>query len=187
MRPFKGIYKKHMEAGTKPPLHFHRYQQERFDVIDGDMTVEVDGVKHRYTKNDPVVWVPPYAHHVIYGTPGVVQEEINVIVSSVDMRKGDGLTNNQLDRLFFENWYGYQEDVFRAGGNKFDTIQVLSVSMLNLLLNHPPLTIRPAFRCWGHLRDPSMVGALSTYRCDRTGHRCWPVDWRTLGLSAFLS
>ena len=129
IRPFKGIYKKHQEANTKPPLHFHRYQYEYLEVIGkGDITVEVEGVEHRYTKNDPVALIPPYAHHVIYGTPGVVQEEIEFIVSSVDTRKGDGLTNRQLDRLFFENWYGYQEDVFRAGGNKFDQIQVLSVS-----------------------------------------------------------
>ena len=134
MRPFKGIYKKHQEKNTKPPVHFHRYQSECFDVIGaGDFTVELNDVKYRLTKDTPPAFIPPRTNHVVYGTPGVEQEEVVLTCSSVDVRQGNALANHQLDRLFFENWYGYQEDVFATDG-KFDIIQILSVSVRCLTL-----------------------------------------------------
>ncbi|KAF3389715.1 Yanuthone D synthesis protein E [Talaromyces pinophilus] len=130
MRPVKGIYKKHMEAGTKPPIHFHRHQYESFEVVGaGDLTCEIDGVQHRVRKGDPAVWIQPYANHVVYGTPGVEQPEIEMIVRSRDNRlmgrKNKEPSEFLLDKMFFENWYGYQEEVYQ-GKNKFDIIQILS-------------------------------------------------------------
>ena len=129
MRPSKGIYKKHHAAGTKPPVHFHRYQHEYFEVVgDGDFTVEIEGEHRRLTKEDPPALILPYVNHVVYPTPGVSLDDVEFTVSSVDVRKEGGSSNHQLDRLYFENWYGYQEDVFRTPGAKFDIIQTLSVS-----------------------------------------------------------
>lgn len=48
----------------------------------GDLTCEIDGVQHRVRKGDPQVWIQSYAKHVIYGTPGVEQPEIELIVQS---------------------------------------------------------------------------------------------------------
>lgn len=143
MRPSKGIYKKHLENGTKPPVHFHRHQYESFEVIGaGDFTVEIDGVQHRIRKGDPPAVVPPYRHHVVYGTPGVEQAEVDFILSSKDDRNKDDKKKDAdalrqqylLDRMFFENWYGYQEEVFQ-GKTKFDFIQILSVSCKSTPLN----------------------------------------------------
>ena len=60
----------------------------------------------------------------MYGTPGKELEEVEYEIS------GDGEEGGELamDLGFFENWYGYQEDVFQRG-QKLDVIQVLSVCM----------------------------------------------------------
>jgi hypothetical protein len=129
MRPGQGIYKEHMKAGTKPPVHFHRYQYESFQVIGtGDFTAEIDGKERRIKKGDPAVTIPPLAHHVVYGTPGFDDQEIEFTFSSRDKRGNgqDVMKQYLLDRMFFENWYGYQEEVFQ-GKAKFDFIQILSV------------------------------------------------------------
>lgn len=52
----------------------------------GDLTCEIDGVQHRVRKGDPEVWIQSYAKHDIYGTPGVEQPEIELIVQSRDDR-----------------------------------------------------------------------------------------------------
>jgi hypothetical protein len=63
-----------MEAGTKPPIHFHRHQYESFEVVGaGDLTCETDGVQHRVRKGDPAVWIQPYCR---YGSTGNGQDSI---------------------------------------------------------------------------------------------------------------
>lgn len=52
--------------------------------------------------------------------------EVEFVVSASDpAAEEQGAT--VMDQPFFENWYGYQEDVFQRG-EKLDFIQVLSVS-----------------------------------------------------------
>lgn len=55
--------------------------------------------------------------------------EVEFVVSASDSREEDGVI---LDQAFFENWYGYQEDVFQRG-EKIDLIQVLAVRVPHLI------------------------------------------------------
>jgi mannose-6-phosphate isomerase-like protein (cupin superfamily) len=123
MRPSRGIYAKLIENGNKPPTHFHPYQWEFFRVLKGNLTIDLNGVPKHVSREDGEVAVPPYTHHVIYGTPGTEMNEVEFVVSASDAKEEDGVI---LDQAFFENWYGYQEDIFQRGA-KVDIIQVLSV------------------------------------------------------------
>lgn len=129
MRPKQGIYKKLTESGKKPPTHFHPYQWEFFRVLKGSLTVDLNGVPKHLTPADGEMVVPRYTHHVIYGTPGAEMDEVEFVFSATDAPG----TYAVLDQAFFENWYGYQEDVFQRG-EKLDMIQVLAVGM-RLLAN----------------------------------------------------
>ncbi len=113
-----------METGQKPPTHFHTGQWEFFRVIKGNLTIELNGVPKHLTSDDCEVAVRPYTHHVIYGTPGYEMDEIEFKVSASDGEECDDVV---LDQAFFENWYGYQEDIFQRG-EKLDLIQLLSVN-----------------------------------------------------------
>ena len=93
----------------------------------GDFTLDVDGKQYRVTRDDPVMVISPWQHHCVYGTSGIIQEEVEFVAHSEDTRGGRGSGQAQLDRMFFENWYGYQEDVFQSR-SKFDILQVLAVS-----------------------------------------------------------
>lgn len=129
MHPSRGIYLKLIEGGKKPPTHFHPYQWEFFRVIKGNLTIDLNGVPKHITKEDGEIAVRPYIHHVVYGTPGTEMNEVEFVVSASDAREEDGVV---LDQAFFENWYGYQEDIFQRG-EKIDLIQVLAVSVPRLV------------------------------------------------------
>lgn len=124
MYPKRGIYKKLTESGKRPPTHFHPYQWEFFRVLKGSLTVDLNGVPKHLTPGDREMVVRPYVHHVIYPTPGTETDEVEFVFSASDAPD----TQAVLDQAFFENWYGYQEDVLQRG-EKVDVIQVLAVRM----------------------------------------------------------
>lgn len=123
MRPKLGIYAQLIAGGKKPPTHFHPYQWEFFRVLRGNLTIDLNGVPKHLTKEDGEIAVRPYTHHVVYGTPGTEMDEVEFVVSASDAEQDSEST---LDQAFFENWYGYQEDVFQRG-EKLDLIQVLAM------------------------------------------------------------
>ena len=122
MRPHLGIYKQLTETGQKPPTHFHTSQWESFRVLKGALTIEFNGVPRHCTPEDQEVLIRPGTHHVMYGTPGKELDEVEFEIAGGDGDEGA----LAMDLGFFENWYGYQEDVFQRG-QKLDVIQVLSV------------------------------------------------------------
>lgn len=48
-----------------PPVHYHPETEERFDVREGTLVVEVNGVEYRVGANEEIV-VPPQTAHVSY-------------------------------------------------------------------------------------------------------------------------
>ncbi|EKG10434.1 Cupin RmlC-type [Macrophomina phaseolina MS6] len=122
MRPWLGIYAKLVAGGKKPPTHFHVHQTEFFRVLKGNLSVDINGRRVDLSPADGEYTVPPFTHHVIYGTPGTEHNEVEFEVSAEEKRDGA----YAMDQPFFENWYGYQEDVFQRGV-KLDFIQVLAV------------------------------------------------------------
>ncbi len=75
-----------------------------------------------FTEKDGEYALPPGPHHCIYGTPG---QEGEVCEFWLGASRSGGVF--ELDQAFFENWYGYQEDVMLRGV-KPDPIQVMCVS-----------------------------------------------------------
>ena len=60
------VWEEFRPAGIEPPpAHYHPSTEERFEVRDGRLVVEVDGTPHRLGARDEIV-VPPGTPHVSY-------------------------------------------------------------------------------------------------------------------------
>ncbi|KAJ6140658.1 hypothetical protein N7497_011551 [Penicillium chrysogenum] len=103
-------------AGQDPLTKFDgAISWEFFRVLRGNLTIDFNGRAIHRTASDGELAVPPFTHHVIYGTPGTEMNEVEFVVSASDpAAEQQGAT--VMDQPFFENWYGYQEDMFDAGG-----------------------------------------------------------------------
>lgn len=108
-------------SGKKPPTHFHPRQWEYFKVETGSLTVEIDGVAHVFTSADGEYALEPGPHHCLYATPGQESYLVEFWLSATP----SGVAG-ELDQAFFENWYGYQEDIMLRGVTP-DPIQVLAM------------------------------------------------------------
>lgn len=108
-------------TGKKPPLHFHPYQAEFFKVISGKVTIEVEGAERVLSAESGEVSIEPGPYHRLWPTPG---SEENLIFDLSASEAPD--VSLIVDQCFFENWYGYQNDVL-LHGEKLDIIQVMNV------------------------------------------------------------
>ena len=122
------------EPDKKPPIHFHPYQTEFFTVLTGSLVIEIEGKARVITSADGEVGIPPWANHRSYPAPqqpagersaeGEDEEGVTRFLMS-GSETGHGYP---LDAVFFQNWYGYQDQVV-LGGEGVDLIQVLSVRL----------------------------------------------------------
>ncbi|MCJ1266046.1 hypothetical protein MMC22_005928 [Lobaria immixta] len=93
-----------------PPLHFHQFQTEYFRVESGLMGIEVDGVKRSVAAEDGEISVKAGSVHQFFihpSSPGDMTVYLSASDSGMDY---------QLDRVFFENWYGYWHDALLHDG-----------------------------------------------------------------------
>ncbi|TAQ84215.1 hypothetical protein B7494_g7458 [Chlorociboria aeruginascens] len=171
VRPKLGIYAKLIANGQKPPTHFHPTQWESFRLIKGNLTIDFNGVPRHVTKEDGEIWVPPYTHHVFYGTPGTDLNEVEFEVTATDSD-----ANPVVDQAFFENWYGYQEDVFQRG-EKLDLIQTLCMFDAGATYLSPPwwVPFRTFLSLWIHIILGRWIGALLGYA---PFYPEWTTDWQ---------
>ena len=122
-----------------PPEHFHQFQTEYFTVEHGICAVEIDGVVKKLTNEDGETSVKAGHIHAFWiddSTP----DYMTVILSASD----PGM-DYQLDRVFFENWYGYWSDALLYDGG-LDWIQTLCVgspSRLETRTNSLSLVFEP--------------------------------------------
>lgn len=119
-------------AAQKPPLHFHPYQEEYIEVLEGRLAVEIEGVEHILAPSDGELEVRPWCNHRLY-SPVTKQGEDEGMDDGWDGEKTVFLLSGEdtdemfrLDTVFFENWYAYQ-DLVVVKGEKIDLIQVMSV------------------------------------------------------------
>ncbi|KAJ3566272.1 hypothetical protein NPX13_g7198 [Xylaria arbuscula] len=119
-------------AAQKPPLHFHPYQEEYIEVLEGRLAVEIEGVEHILGPNDGELEVRPWCNHRLY-SPVTNQGKDEGLEDGWDGEKTVFLLSGQdtdemfrLDTVFFENWYAYQ-DLVVVKGEKIDLIQVMSM------------------------------------------------------------
>ncbi|KAM7186169.1 hypothetical protein V8F20_011507 [Naviculisporaceae sp. PSN 640] len=110
-----------LASKQKPPLHFHPYHREYMQVLEGLLCVEIDGVERNLTNEDGEIVVEPWAHHRLYPPPrdGLSGPKTVFLLSGDDTPEVF-----KLDFVFFQNWYGYQDECV-LGGKSFDLIQVL--------------------------------------------------------------
>ena len=116
-------------TGKKPPLHFHPYQAEFFKIISGKVTIEVEGAERVLSAESGEVSIEPGPYHRLWPTPG---SEENLIFDLSASEAPD--VPLIVDQCFFENWYGYQNDVL-LHGEKLDIIQVMNVRIPRRSLN----------------------------------------------------
>jgi hypothetical protein len=118
-----------LASAEKPPMHFHPYQEEYIKVLDGTLGVEVERTEYKLRPEDGEFLIKPWANHRLYP----------IIDSPTgDATPGDGKTTRfllsgeksheafQLDDVFFQNWYGYQDEVVMSG-KQFDLIQIMNM------------------------------------------------------------
>ena len=64
----------HPPGGHKPPEHYHPLQEERFEVVSGQMSARLDGHERTYPAGESFV-VPPEAVHTMWN-PGPEPTEL---------------------------------------------------------------------------------------------------------------
>lgn len=105
----------------------HQYQTEYFSVEEGVLGIEVDGVSDKKTPKDGELSVKAGSFHRFFRHPDS-DGPMTVYLSASDSGK-----DYKLDRVFFENWYGYWSDALLHKG-KMSYIQWLAVSTYLYLL-----------------------------------------------------
>jgi hypothetical protein len=105
-----------------PLLHFHQFQTEYFRVESGVMGIELNGVHKTIYPEDGEISVKAGSVHRFYIHPDSPKE------MTVYLSASDSGMDYQLDRIFFENWYGYWHDALLHEG-KLNFIQYLAVSV----------------------------------------------------------
>lgn len=106
-----------------PPLHFHQFQTEYLQVESGIMGISVDGVVKKVTADDGEMTVKAGSIHQFFihpESPGPMTFCASAADSGIDY---------QIDRVFFENWYGYWHDALLHDGG-LNLIQYLTVCVL---------------------------------------------------------
>ncbi|KUI58321.1 hypothetical protein VP1G_05615 [Cytospora mali] len=108
----------------KPPLHFHPYQEEYIQVLEGRLCVEMEGKEHILTKKDGEICVRPWTNHRLYPPPPTDgpsgRRTVFLLSGSVTDEPF------KLDEVFFENWYAYQEQIV-THGKRVNVLQVMSM------------------------------------------------------------
>ncbi|KAI4218278.1 MAG: hypothetical protein L6R36_009038 [Xanthoria steineri] len=112
----------HALARQKPPLHFHPYQDEYITVTEGLLGIECAGVERVIGVADGEVRFKKGKHHRLFPHFGGEGDKKTVFVLSGEESK----EVFQLDTVFFQNWYGYQDQFVREGKGP-SLVQVMSM------------------------------------------------------------
>ncbi|KAF2647654.1 hypothetical protein K491DRAFT_671798 [Lophiostoma macrostomum CBS 122681] len=108
---------------TKPPMHFHINQDEYIQSLNGKIALEIRGKEIVLQTGDPEYRIDAWVDHRSYPLKLAAQEGGTTVKFLLSGEKTPELF--QLNTLFFENWYKYQDELVTSGG-KIDMIQALS-------------------------------------------------------------
>lgn len=109
----------------KPPLHFHANQAEYIQAIQGKTGLELEGREIVLSPGSPEYYIGSWVNHRSYPISIPLQDGVEKVKFLLSGAKTP--EPFQLNTLFFENWYRYQENVLSTG-KRIDLIQILSVS-----------------------------------------------------------
>ncbi|KAI5862345.1 hypothetical protein GGS23DRAFT_94290 [Durotheca rogersii] len=110
--------------GRKPPIHLHANQDEYIQAVAGKLGLEIEGKELVLTSADPEYTIGRGVNHRSYPIERAGQDEG---VTTVEFLLSGQRTPSvfELNTLFFENWYKYQEDM-RKSNKPVSLIQILS-------------------------------------------------------------
>ncbi|KAL8695589.1 MAG: hypothetical protein Q9224_003322 [Gallowayella concinna] len=112
----------------KPPAHFHPHQSEYVQVLQGRMGVEINGCERILGPQDGQIEIEPWTIHRLFPPPpserregdnGEAEDTARFLLSGSETPE-----LFRLDTVFFQNWYGYQDEVVKSGA-RMDLIQVM--------------------------------------------------------------
>ncbi|KAI4865255.1 hypothetical protein F4820DRAFT_458305 [Hypoxylon rubiginosum] len=107
----------------KPLVHFHANQDEYIQALEGNLGLEVEGKEIVLTSRDPEFRIGAWVNHRSYPLEPPRQDGSKVVVFLLSGEPTRSVF--QLGTLFFENWYGYQDEMVGAG-RPIRFLQVLS-------------------------------------------------------------
>ncbi|KAI1645180.1 uncharacterized protein F4817DRAFT_318106 [Daldinia loculata] len=107
----------------KPPLHFHANQAEYIQAIQGKTGLELEGREIVLSPGSPEYYIGSWVNHRSYPISIPLQDGVEKVKFLLSGAKTP--EPFQLNTLFFENWYRYQENVLSTG-KRIDLIQILS-------------------------------------------------------------
>ncbi|KAI3327495.1 hypothetical protein F4824DRAFT_506935 [Ustulina deusta] len=142
-----------------PLLHFHQFQTEYFRVESGIMGIELNGKHRKVYPEDGEISVKAGGIHRFYihpESPGPMTVYLSASDSGMDY---------QLDRVFFENWYGYWHDALLHDGG-LDFIQYLAIQDGGDAYSVPPAWVpfRRFIGYWGSVLLGRWIGGLLGYK-----------------------
>ncbi|KAI1371045.1 hypothetical protein F4677DRAFT_450756 [Hypoxylon crocopeplum] len=145
-----------------PPVHFHPFQNEWFRVEQGRMCVEIDGRLKTLTPEDGEVFGRAGCIHRFFIAPDSTEDMVAIISGS------DPGRDYQLDRIFFENWYGLWHDYLVHEDGKMDMIQILcTYDAGDVYLLGPaflPARIRRFIGYWAGVVIGRWIGGMLGYK-----------------------
>ncbi|KAH8166649.1 hypothetical protein CIB48_g1609 [Xylaria polymorpha] len=107
--------------GQKPPLHFH-VQEEYIECTQGKLGLDLGGTEYVLTAGDGRFDIRPYVDHRSYPLPLSRQDSgVTTVKFLLSAEKTEAVF--ELNPVFFENWYHYQDEVVARGG-RVDLVQV---------------------------------------------------------------
>jgi quercetin dioxygenase-like cupin family protein len=133
---------------NKPPTHFHPRQEERFEVLQGRITAEIDGTRRTYEVGDSFV-VPPGTPHTMWNA-----DESNVVMN---WQIRPALRTQQM----FESLWGLQQDgkLSSSSPNLLQISAILNHFRDEFRLSRPPAIIQSVL-----FPVLAAVGRLAGYR-----------------------
>ncbi|KAI9655152.1 MAG: hypothetical protein M1821_005635 [Bathelium mastoideum] len=157
------------ERPRGPLLHFHQFQTEYFKVETGLMGIEINGEVKKVTPEDGEISVKAGSIHRFFIHPSS-PEKMTVYLSASD----SGM-DYQLDRIFFENWYGYWHDALLHDGG-LDWIQFLAIQDGGDAYTPAPCwcPFRRQVGYWGCVIIGRWIGGLLGYK---PFFREYTTDW----------
>lgn len=119
-------------------MHFHPFQKEYIQVLTGRICVEQrgHGGVSILTPADGEVCIQPWVHHRLYPVADDVAQAAAADEGAEPIRfrlwgQETDKVVSRLDTIFFENWYGYQDETL--AGKSIDLVQVLTVLVYSFL------------------------------------------------------
>ena len=108
----------------KPPVHFHM-QEEYIESTQGSLGLEIEGKELVLKPEDGRFDIKAYMNHRSYPIDLARQDDGNTVVKFL-LSGAKTSSTFELNPLFFENWYKYQDE-FVVNGANIDLIQVFCV------------------------------------------------------------